>query len=41
MKLTLKILKEKYANNDIGYDSAYDFLEGWIAYAKHANTCKL
>lgn len=29
---------EMYPRGEIGYDKLYDFMEGWIAYAKHANT---
>ncbi len=37
-------LTEKYClyeQNKIDYGNIYDFMEGWIAYAKHANTYKL
>lgn len=30
-----------FERGELTYDSIYDFLEGWIAYAKHANTYKL
>ena len=30
-----------FDNKEIAYDSIYDFIEGWIAYAKHANTYNL
>jgi len=29
-----------YNKKEIDYDQMYDFMEGWIAYAKHANTFK-
>ncbi|MFH1054084.1 MAG: reverse transcriptase/maturase family protein [Candidatus Woesearchaeota archaeon] len=35
------VLKEKYHKANIDYDVIYDFFEGWIAYAKNANTFKL
>ena len=41
MRSKLQILKEKYKNSEIDYDTVYDYIEGWIAYAKNANTCKL
>ena len=34
-------LEQKYGNKDITYDIPYDFLEGWIAYARNANTFNL
>jgi hypothetical protein len=37
----LRILNEQYKNNIIEYDSVYNFLEGWIAYAKNADTYQL
>ncbi|MEK6968866.1 MAG: reverse transcriptase domain-containing protein [Nanoarchaeota archaeon] len=30
-----------FETKQINYDKLYDFMEGWIAYAKHANTYKL
>lgn len=30
-----------FENEQIGYDELYDFMEGWIAYAQHADTYKL
>ncbi len=33
------MLTRAYHEEKITYDSIYDFLEGWCAYAKHANTC--
>ena len=41
MRNMLQILKEKYLKREIDYDSLYDFIEGWIAYAKNANTYNL
>ena len=41
MRNMLQFLKEKYRNRNIDYDSLYDFLEGWIAYAKNSNTYNL
>lgn len=41
MKSRLKILKEDYNKSKIDYDKVYDSAEGWMAYAKHANTYKL
>ena len=41
MRSKLQILKEKYCAKEADCDILYDFLEGWIAYAKNANTCKL
>lgn len=37
----LKSVCEKYDLNEIAYDSIYDFLEGWLAYAKNINTYNL
>jgi len=37
-KRKLKALCEKYDNGEILYDEIYDFLDGWIAYAKNADT---
>lgn len=34
-------LKEQFMGSKIDYDVLYDFLEGWIAYAKCAHTYKL
>ena len=33
-----KELKDDYNKNKIDYDIIYDFLEGWLAHIKHANT---
>lgn len=41
MKQKLKALSQEYKLQEIDYDSVYDFLEGWIAYAKNANAYKL
>ena len=41
MRVRFKILKEEYNQSKIDYDAIYDFLEGWFAYAKNANTYKL
>ena len=29
---------DMYSEKEVNYDSIYDFIEGWIAYARHANT---
>ncbi|MAG20534.1 hypothetical protein CL618_03825 [archaeon] len=34
-------LKKEFIGGKIDYDKVYDFIEGWLAYAKKANTCKL
>ena len=41
MRNTLQFLKERYKNSEIDYDVVSDFIEGWIAYAKNANTYNL
>jgi RNA-directed DNA polymerase len=41
MRNKFYFLKEKYKNSEISYDIIYDFLEGWIAYAKNADTFNL
>ena len=41
MKNMLQILEERYSNGKIDYDVIYDFIEGWVAYAKNADTYKL
>ena len=41
MKQKLKSLKQEYELHEVNYDSVYDSLEGWIAYAKNANAYKL
>lgn len=40
-KKKLKIICEKYDTGEIRYDEVYDFLEGWIAYAKNTDTYNL
>ena len=35
------LLSDGYDKGKIEYDSMYDFMEGWIAHAKYANTYKL
>ena len=41
MKANFERLKEEYKRERIGYDTIYDFFEGWMAYAKNANTYTL
>lgn len=41
IKRKLKSLVQGYKLHEIDYDSIYDSLEGWIAYAKNANAYKL
>lgn len=41
MKNKYKTLKNFYNKKEFSYDKVYDFMEGWIAYAKNANTYKL
>ena len=41
MKWKLKSLAQEFKLHEIDYDSIYDSLEGWIAYAKNANSYKL
>ena len=41
MKGRIEALKQEYAEKKMDYDSIYDFLEGWIAYAKNADTYNL
>jgi len=41
LKITLKNLEYDYHKNKIDYDAIYDFIEGFLAYAKAANTHKL
>ena len=38
MRIKFGILNKYYKYRKIDYDSIYDFLEGWFAYAKQANT---
>ncbi|HLD00812.1 MAG TPA: reverse transcriptase domain-containing protein [Candidatus Nanoarchaeia archaeon] len=40
-KRKLKLICEKFDNGEIMYDEVYGFLEGWIAYAKNADTYNL
>ncbi len=40
-KNKFKTLCSKYDSGKAGYDKVYDFMEGWCAYAKTANTYKL
>ena len=41
MNLKMKHLKMDYENRKIDYDAIYDAFEGWIAYARQANTYNL
>ncbi|MEK6974412.1 MAG: hypothetical protein AABW41_04225 [Nanoarchaeota archaeon] len=41
MRTKLSKLKYKLDNGEIDYDKVYAVFEGWIAYAKHADTYKL
>jgi len=41
MRRKLKSLWQEYKLHEIDYDSIYDSLEGWAAYAKNANSYKL
>ena len=34
-------LLSEYQSGSVDYDSVYDFLEGWLAYAENANTYRL
>jgi RNA-directed DNA polymerase len=36
----LRDLERKYKLGEIGYDTVYDYLEGWSAYVSHSNTHK-
>ena len=40
-KRKLKLACKKFDNGEIKYDGVYDSLEGWIAYAKNAETYNL
>jgi hypothetical protein len=40
-KRKLQELCDKYDNGEIDYDTVYDTIEGWCAYAANANTYKL
>jgi RNA-directed DNA polymerase len=41
MKRKSEYLTCMFAGGQISYDTVYDFFEGWMAYAKNANTYKL
>jgi len=41
MMHNLCLLEENYSKGETAYDEIYDFIEGWIAYAKNANTYNL
>ena len=41
MRFKFDFLKDEFKENKINYDDIYDFLEGWMAYAKQANTYNL
>jgi retron-type reverse transcriptase len=41
MRNKFEILKQDWKESKINYDDIYDFFEGWIAYAKQANTYTL
>ncbi|MBD3164069.1 hypothetical protein GF323_02640 [Candidatus Woesearchaeota archaeon] len=41
MRKKFRLMIYWYKNCEIDYDSIYDFMEGWFAYAKHANTHNL
>lgn len=41
MQKKMMFLKDKFNNSEISYDKLYDSLEGWLAYAKSANTYNL
>lgn len=41
MRQKLKSLKQEYKLHEVDYDSIYDFIEGWRAYSKNANSYKL
>jgi hypothetical protein len=41
MKSHSELLKKGYTEKRIPYDNTYDYFEGWLAYAKTANTYKL
>lgn len=40
IKNKINSLKKSYDNGNIDYDKVYDSIEGWMAYAEHANTYK-
>jgi RNA-directed DNA polymerase len=37
----LELMRLEYKAKKIDYDAVYDFLEGWLAYSKYANTFRL
>jgi len=37
----LELMRLEYQTKKIDYDTVYDFLEGWLAYSKYANTFRL
>ena len=41
MKRTLETYKLLYREGKLNYDTIYEYLQGWLAYAKQANTYKL
>ena len=41
MSYRLEELTDEYHSQTASYDDLYDFLEGWIAYAKNANSSRL
>ena len=41
MKRTVEAYKQLYKEGTLSYDSIYEYLQGWLAYAKQANTHKL
>jgi len=41
MKKTLITYKQLYQEGKLNYDTIYEYLQGWLAYAKQANTHKL
>ena len=40
-KRKLESLYQEFESGQVEYDALYDFIEGWCAYAKNANTYKL
>ena len=41
MKKTVAAYKQLYQEGKLGYDTIYEYLQGWLAYAKQASTYKL
>lgn len=41
MEKKFDAIKKEYREGIADYDKVYDFIEGWVAYAKNANTYKL